>query len=113
MTEERKNSATQTVHSGSLTKRMLQGAGIALVVISAFMLSAGEGDPAWPKLWMIKPLLVVPIAGAMGGMLYYKLDGLRNKGGWASIIATVLSLTGFLFALWLGTVLGLNGTWWD
>ncbi len=51
-----------TIHRAALGKRMLQGAAIAFVLISLFLLSAGEPDPAWPKLWMLKPLLMVPAA---------------------------------------------------
>lgn len=104
---------TRSVHSASLMKRMLQGAGIALVLIILFLLSADEPDPSWPKLWFIKPMIIVPIAGATGGVLYYFMDHLRAKGAWQKILAIVLSLIGYIIALWLGTVLGLNGTMWN
>lgn len=107
------NNPVTSVHSASLGKRMLQGAGIALVLISVFLLSAGEPNPEWPKFWLVKPLLIVPIAGAMGGVFYYFMDHLRYQGGWIRVLAVLLSLSGYVLALWLGTVLGLNGTLWD
>ncbi|WP_303311843.1 potassium transporter KefB [Hymenobacter sp. BT730] len=111
------NSPTQPIHQGSLSKRMLQGAAIALVCISLFIIPAGwftqVAKPEWGKLWMIKPFLVVPIAGALGGVFYYFMDHLRYQGGWKKALAYVISLLGYLVVLWLGTVLGLNGTWWD
>lgn len=104
---------TDPVHRASVGKRMLQGAAIALSMISLFLLGAGGPNPEWPKLWMVKPLLIVPVAGALGGLFYYYMDHLRQQGGWKAVLAIVLSLAGYFVALWLGTVLGLNGTMWD
>lgn len=101
------------IHSAPLAKRMLQGAGIALILIVIFLLGAGEPHSDWPKLWMLKPLVIVPLAGALGGILYYIMDGLRHQGGWKRLLAMLISVVGYLIVLWLGTVLGLNGTWWD
>jgi len=110
---QQNNVTTRPIHPASLGKRMLQGAGIALILISLFLLSGGEPKPEWGKLWMVKPLIMVPVAGALGGIFYYLMDYLRYQGGWKKILAIILSLIGYIFVLWLGTVLGLNGTWWD
>jgi hypothetical protein len=103
----------QPVHAASAGRRMLQGAGIALIVITAFLISAGEVDLAWPKLWIIKPLIIVPLAGALGGLFNYNMDPLRQQGGWRMVLAIALSLIVYLVVLWLGVVLGLNGTMSD
>ena len=42
--------STDAIHSAPLPARMLQGAAIALVLISLFLISAGEASPDWPKL---------------------------------------------------------------
>lgn len=112
MTQESK-SPNQPVHPASVGKRMLQGAAIGLLLISFFLLGAGEPDPDWPTFWMIKPLLVVPAAGALGGVFFYNMDHLRCQGGWREVFAYALSMLVFLVVLWLGIVLGLNGTMWD
>lgn len=101
------------IHTASAGKRMGQGAGVALVLIVLFLASAGAGNPEWPRFWMIRPLVIVPLAGALGGVFYYNMDHLRDRGGWRKVLANVLSLLVFLVVLWLGTVLGLDGTWWD
>ena len=101
------------VHPASVGKRMLQGAGIGFILILFFLIGAGEPDPDWPKLWMIKPLLMVPAAGALGGLFFYNMDHLRYQGGWREAFSYILSLLVFLVVLWLGVVLGLNGTMWD
>jgi hypothetical protein len=97
----------------SLGKRMLIGAGIGLIAIAFFLIPAGEGDPAWGKLWRIKPLLVTPFAGAMGGLCNYFIFQFRNQFGVNRIAAIILSILVFIVGLWMGIVLGLNGTMWD
>ncbi|MCE7039617.1 potassium transporter KefB [Dyadobacter sp. CY312] len=105
--------STEPLHSASVAKRMLQGAGVALVLISIFLFPIDDANPAWGKWWMIRPLLMVPAAGAMGGVFYYVMDHLRYQGGWKKAAAYLISLLGYIVALWLGTVLGLNGTLWN
>lgn len=110
---QRNDLPTQPIHPAPLGKRMLQGAGIALILITIFLLSVDEPNPNWPKLWMLKPLILVPLAGAMGGVFYYYMDFLRYHGGWKKVLAILISLIGYLIVLWIGTVLGLDGTLWD
>lgn len=98
---------------GTAGRRMMQGAGMALLLISLFLLGAGEPDPDWPRYWMIKPLLTVTGAGALGGLFIYNMDPLLSLGGWRKIFAIVLSVLVYLLVLWLSTALALNGTMWD
>jgi hypothetical protein len=106
------NSRTTSIHRGSLGKRMLLGGGIALVLIIVFLFPV-EPNPEWPKLWMIRPLIVLPVAGSMGGLFYHLMGHLRNRGGWRKLVANVVSLIVYIIALWMGTVVGLDGTLWD
>jgi len=92
---------------------MLQGAAIALVLIALFLSGVDHPNPNWPKLWMVKPLIIVPVAGALGGVFYYYMDHLRYQGGWKKTLAILFSVIGYVVILWLGTVLGLNGTLWN
>jgi hypothetical protein len=62
---EQNNLTTQGNQPVSLTKPILTGAGIGLIAISYFVFGADEPKPEWGKLWMIKPLIMVPLAGAM------------------------------------------------
>jgi hypothetical protein len=106
------NSTTQTIHTALLRKRMLQGAAIALIPITVFLLNA-RPDPDWSTLWMIRPLVIVPAAGAMGGLFYCIMSPLRGQGGWERIYVNILCLIVYVVGLWLGMVLGLDGTYWD
>lgn len=107
------NNASSRSNQGSLIARMLVGAAIGLLLISLFLISAGDANPAWPRFWMIRPLIIVPLAGAMGGLCNYYIVHYFNKAGLNRTIAIILSVIVFVIGLWLGTVLGLDGTYWD
>jgi hypothetical protein len=92
---------------------MVVGAGIGLLLISFFLLSAGEPNPEWGRLWRIRPLIIVPLAGAMGGLCNYFIVHFHYQAGVNKTIAIILSVLVFIVGLWLGTVLGLDGTYWD
>jgi hypothetical protein len=98
---------------GSLAAPMMIGAGIALAVISLFVFGADNVNPEWGKFWMIRPLIVTPLAGATGGAFFYFMNGLRAKGQINGTVAVILSLIVYIIGLWLGIVLGLDGTMWD
>lgn len=88
------------------------GGAIGLTLIAIFLFGV-ESDPAWPEYWKIRPHIVVTLAGAGGGALWYFMNPLRRMGGWMWIVANFVSIIGFIIALWLGTVLGLDGTLWN
>lgn len=99
--------------SGTLLRGMLPGAAIGLAGISVFLIGAGEPDPSWPRLWMVRPLVLVPFAGALGGACFAALAPCRRSGIVWRILAWPVSIIGFVIALWLGAVLGMDGTYWD
>jgi hypothetical protein len=107
------NDSTSQPPQASLGKRMLIGAWIGLLLISLFLLTAGEPDPEWGTLWRVRPLIVVTFAGAMGGLCNYLIMRFHNQFGVNRIIAMMLSGIVFIVGLWLGTVLGLDGTYWN
>ena len=102
----------QQFFSPALRKRMLVGAFIALTLIVLFLIG-GTPDPDWPRFWILQPLLIVPFAGACGGLFYHLMTPLRSRGGWKTFVAILLSIIVYVFGLWMGTVLGLHGTYWN
>ncbi len=96
----------------SLRKRMIIGAIIALVLITAFLFPV-PGRPEWGDFWKIRPLIVVPFAGAVGGACNYILVHLSKYYCFNKTVAYLLSFVIFIFGLWIGTVLGLVGTLWN
>lgn len=103
----------ESTHKGALSKRMLAGAGIGLLLICLFLSSAGHPNPFWPKLWILRPLIIVPFAGAIAGLCNYYLVYFHNIMGVNKTVAMILSVVIFIIGLWLGIVLGLNGTYWN
>ena len=102
-----------TFKSRSLVRNMLTGATIGLLLIGFFLYKADTPDPEWPRFWIIRPLLLVPLAGAMGGLFYTFMEPWRKKNGWTKAAAYLLCLIVFLIGLFMGTVLGLDGTYWN
>lgn len=103
---------TQPIDISSLGRRMLIGGTIALILIALFIFPV-TAKPEWGSLWMVRPLIVVSLAGAAGGACNYFLVNWSNQNRLNKILAYVLSFIIFVFGLWIGTVLGLNGTLWN
>ncbi len=112
MTQQIKTQAPP-LHPRALITRMLLGAGVALLVILYFVLGVDEPNPAWGKFWMIRPLIVMPLAGATGGAIFYFLDRAGYKGGWRKALAIIAGTIIYIIGLWMGIVLGLHGTMWN
>lgn len=110
MTQTNNLTSTPNQHL-SLVKPMLIGAGIGLILISSFVFGA-KANPEWGKLWMIRPLIITPISGAIGGTFYYFMNYQSYKG-MNRTVAVILSLIVFVVGLWMGTILGLAGTMWN
>lgn len=107
------NPQTQPSEAGSLAPAMLLGAGFAFLAISFFVFGVDDTPAEWGRFWMIRPLIITPLAGATGGALYHVLDRLRARGNISGNVAVILSLIIYVIGLWMGIVLGLAGTMWD
>jgi hypothetical protein len=106
------NNSTSQNQQDTLVKRMIVGAGIGLLLISLFVVPA-EANPAWGKFWMIRPLIVTPLAGAMGGLGNYFIVTFHDQAGINKTVAMILGVVILCVGLFLGVVLGLDGTLWD
>lgn len=106
---QKKNLISQPIDLSSLGKRMLIGGAIALILIALFIFPT-TAKPEWGSLWMVRPLIVVPLAGATGGACNYFLVNFSRMN---KALAYVLSFIVFVFGLWIGTILGLAGTLWN
>lgn len=96
----------------TLRERMIIGAGIGLLLISVFIIPA-EANPAWGKYWMVRPLIVTPFAGAMAGMSNYLILNFHKMIGMNRTLAVIASILIPVVGLYMGFVLGLDGTMWD
>ena len=94
-----------------LLKPAIIGAAIALTLMIIFLWGV-QGNPAWGQFWKVRPFVVITFAGAGGGLFYYVMNALRARGGWRRAVAEILSIIVYIIGLWLGTVVGLDGTLW-
>lgn len=106
------NSTTHPACGATLIKRMLIGGAIALGIITFFLLQVREPNQEWGKLWMIRPLIIVPLAGAVGGGFYHFINS-RSYKNWRKALTVIIGLLVYIIGLWMGIVLGLDGTLWD
>ncbi|MGV3539360.1 MAG: potassium transporter KefB [Rufibacter sp.] len=111
MSQEHNPTAMPT-HSISFIKPVLVGAGIAFLVISFFVFGADYTKPEWGEFWRIKPLVVTPLAGALGGACYAFLK-YQSSRGLNKTLALILGVLIYVIGLWMGVVVGLDGTMWD
>lgn len=101
------------IDTKNVLKRMAFGALIGFVAISLLVFGVDDPDPSWPANWKVKPLVVTPLVTAFGMLSFYLKDIVGVKGDWPKIFLFFASAILFLISLWLGTVLGLNGTLWN
>jgi hypothetical protein len=102
-----------TFQSRHLFRNMLIGALPPLSLIIVFLSVANDPDPAWHPLWILRPLLFAPFAGAMGGLFFTFMEPWRIKSGWTKIGAYLACLFVYLIGSHMGFILGLDGTYWD
>lgn len=103
----------QTFQSRYLLRNTIAGALTGLALISLYLYKADAADPDWHPLWILRPLLIVPFAGAMGGLFFTFMEPWRTKSGWIKFGAYFICLLVFFIGLFMGIVLGLDGTYWD
>ncbi|MBP6396944.1 MAG: hypothetical protein KBF57_09065 [Saprospiraceae bacterium] len=96
-----------------LYRRLTIGAAIAFAWTAFFLYKGGAFDPKWPSFWYLRPLILVPLAGAVGGVFYHLMEGYRNRGRWMKVGINLLCILVYIVGVWIGTVLGLAGVWWD
>ncbi len=104
---------THQVSPGPVVKRMLAGAAIGLVIISFFVFTVDEPNPDWGKYWIIRPLIVTPLAAAFGILSFYLKDFFQPQSKVMNAFLLILSTLAFIVALWMGIILGLDGTLWN
>lgn len=109
---EQRNNSTSQPNQASLTTQMVVGAGIGLLLISLYLLTVDEPDPAWGKFWMLRPLALMVFAGAIGGLCNYLIILYHKQLGISNTLALVVSVLVFIVGLFMGFVLGLDGTLW-
>lgn len=84
-----------------------------LGLISLFVFGVNDPDPEWGSFWRVRPLLLTPVIAGIGAVFAYLLYSRSGGSTWNKALFTVLAAGAFLFCLWIGIILGLDGTLWD
>jgi hypothetical protein len=108
-----KNYSIPQIKTSSIIKTMLIGAAIGLALISLMVFSVDEPNPEWGKYWMIRPLIITPLVAAFGILSFYLKDFVRPESDLMRLVVILLSIIAFIIALWMGTIMGLDGTLWN
>lgn len=103
----------ETINKKHLAILIAFGFLTALTFISYIILSVNEPKPEWSEFWYIKPLVITPIAGAFGGVSSYLINIISIQNGFLKLLRIIFSVLVFIFFIWIGTVLGLDGTLWN
>jgi hypothetical protein len=92
---------------------MLLGALPAISLMSLMVFTVDHVKPEWGEYWYIRPLVVIAFAGGAGGACVYFINRWFGPGVGRKIAAFGVSAIVYLIGLWMGTVIGCNGTLWD
>lgn len=107
------NSVLHNINRKSLIIKMIIGAILGFTLISLMVFSVKNPKPEWGELWMIRPLIIVPSAGAVGSLFFSSIEILRPQGILKKVLLIIVSTFAFIVTLWMGIVLGLDGTLWN
>lgn len=104
----------KTVNSRAvLLKTAAGGWVIGLGIISLFVFGFQNPDPEWGSYWRIRPLLLTPLIAGTGAVFAGLLFKMGQGSAGRKILFTLLAAGAFLFSVWIGIILGLDGTLWD
>ncbi len=105
--------SSSSFFTASFVRHLVVGATLALLLISFFLAGVKHPNPSWPAYWMVRPLVLVPVAGALGGGFVYVVRQWGQQETWKKVVATLIGVFGYLVAVWIGTIVGLDGTLWN
>jgi len=108
-----KNNLTSQPNGASIAKKALIGAILGLVLILIFVLQVKSPKPEWGQYWMVRPFIITPLAGAAAGVINALMDKWRTQSEGKKLLANILTVVVYIIGLWMGMVLGLDGTLWD
>ncbi len=97
----------------SMLLNALMGFIVGLGFIALFISGVDQPNPEWGRFWMLRPLIVTPVVSGIGGIALLLPDILGLKTPWKRILGIFGGLLLFIIALWMGIILGLDGTLWN
>lgn len=105
--------STIQISSGSIIRAGLAGGLTGLLLISLLIFPLDHPRPEWGEFWRVRPLLLTPLVTALGAIAAYLVLKVGTHLGINGSLCIIIALLGFIFSLWIGTILGLAGTLWN
>ncbi|WP_130734599.1 hypothetical protein [Flavobacterium sp. J27] len=102
-----------TISISNVFKFAIAGAIVALIIILLLIFSVPNPNPTWGKVWFVRPLVVTPFITSIGGALFYLINTKKTAFKFINLMLFLFSVFILLFFLWIGTILGLDGTLWN
>ncbi|PRY88915.1 hypothetical protein [Mongoliibacter ruber] len=66
------------------------------------------------ETWMIYPMTIIPLGGALGGAIFFLLVFHRYRVGTKKVFAIIFSIIIYLVSLWISAIIAFNFTGhWD
>ncbi len=93
-----------------LKKRVIRGGTIALILI-IIILIATSWDTRSSKFWMIVPLVLVTLAGGIGGYAFHHFDEMQQRQRISETLAFILSVLIYIILLMIAYITGT--IFWD
>lgn len=88
--------------------RIVLGAGSATLLLTFIFLTMG-GTNMENLRWMILPYLCVPVAGALGGLIFDMMEPMRKSGGLKGVLSIILSAVIYMLLFAAAFIVGMNG----
>jgi len=101
------------VSLNSLLLRLLFGAVLGFILISFFVFGVDNPNPDWGDNWKIKPLIITPLVVAFGTLALYLKYIIQFQTKIMNDMVYLFSIILFIISIWMGIILGLNGTMWN
>lgn len=101
------------LHFSNAIQFAIAGAVLALVLISILVFTVPNPNLAWGNFWFIKPLVITPFITSIGGVCFYFINTKKTNSKFLNLLLFLSSALILLFFIWIGTVLGLDGTLWN
>ncbi len=108
-----KNGFFKRLLTQQLVWRALGGAAVAAMVIVFFVSGVNDPNPSSGQYWMVRPLILVPLAGAGGGAVFHACRILIQGNALKNGLALLVGVLAYIVTLWMGIVIGLDGTLWN
>lgn len=97
----------------SIVTKMLIGAVIGFIVISIFVFGVDNPNPAWGENWRVRPLIITPLVCALATQALFLKYLIRFETKIMNDLLYLFSFVLVFIGLWLGIILGLDGTMWN